>query len=51
MTASNPVHRHGKKRFPGKPIRYLILTHHMSIHVSGMRTYVPRAATIVVGKW
>jgi len=39
-----------KKRFPGKPIRYLILTHHHVDHVSGMRTYAAEGATIVVGK-
>jgi glyoxylase-like metal-dependent hydrolase (beta-lactamase superfamily II) len=39
-----------KKRYPGKPIRYLILTHHHVDHVSGMRTYAAEGATIVVGK-
>ncbi len=39
-----------KKRFPGKPIRYLILTHHHVDHVGGMRTYAAEGAAIVVGK-
>jgi glyoxylase-like metal-dependent hydrolase (beta-lactamase superfamily II) len=39
-----------KKRYPGKPVRYLILTHHHVDHVSGMRTYAAEGATIVVGK-
>jgi glyoxylase-like metal-dependent hydrolase (beta-lactamase superfamily II) len=39
-----------KKRYPGKPIRYLILTHHHVDHVSGMRAYAAEGATIVVGK-
>ena len=39
-----------KKRYPGKPIRYLILTHHHVDHVGGMRTYAAEGATIVVGK-
>jgi glyoxylase-like metal-dependent hydrolase (beta-lactamase superfamily II) len=39
-----------KKRYPGKPIRYLILTHHHVDHVSGVRTYASEGATIVVGK-
>jgi glyoxylase-like metal-dependent hydrolase (beta-lactamase superfamily II) len=39
-----------KKRYPGKPIRYLILTHHHVDHVGGMRTYAAEGATIVVAK-
>jgi len=39
-----------KKKYPGKPIRYLILTHHHVDHVGGMRTYATEGATIVVGK-
>ena len=39
-----------KKRYPGKPIRYLILTHHHVDHLGGMRTYAAEGATIVIGK-
>ena len=39
-----------KKKYPGKPVRYLILTHHHVDHTSGMRTYAAEGATIVVGK-
>jgi len=39
-----------KKKYPGKPIRYLILTHHHVDHVSGMRTYAAEGATVVVSK-
>lgn len=39
-----------KKRYPGKPVRYLILTHHHVDHVGGMRTYAAQGAAIVVGK-
>ena len=39
-----------KKRYPGKSIRYLILTHHHVDHVGGMRTYAAEGATVVVGK-
>ena len=39
-----------KKRYPGKPIRYLILTHHHVDHVGGMRAYAAEGAAIVVGK-
>jgi glyoxylase-like metal-dependent hydrolase (beta-lactamase superfamily II) len=39
-----------KKHYPGKPIRYLILTHHHVDHVGGTRTYAAEGATILVGK-
>jgi len=39
-----------KKRYPGKPIRYLMLTHHHWDHASGARTYVAEGATVIVGK-
>src|SRR4029077_17854318 len=39
-----------KKKYPGKPIRYLILTHHHVDHVGGMRTYAAEGATIVMAK-
>ena len=39
-----------KKKYPGKPIRYLILTHHHVDHVGGMRTYAAAGATIVMAK-
>ena len=37
-----------KQKFPGKPIKYLILTHHHMDHTGGMRTYAAEGATIVV---
>ena len=37
-----------KKKYPGKPIRYLVLTHHHMDHTGGMRTYVAEGATIIV---
>jgi glyoxylase-like metal-dependent hydrolase (beta-lactamase superfamily II) len=39
-----------KKRYPGKPIRYLMLTHHHWDHTSGARTYGAEGATFIVGK-
>ena len=39
-----------KKRYPGKPIRYLMMTHHHWDHASGARTYVAEGATVIVGK-
>jgi glyoxylase-like metal-dependent hydrolase (beta-lactamase superfamily II) len=39
-----------KARYPGKPIRYLMLTHHHWDHTSGARTYVAEGATVIVGQ-
>lgn len=36
-----------KETVPGKPIRYLVLTHHHSDHAGGFREYVADGATIV----
>lgn len=36
-----------KETVPGKPIKYLVLTHHHSDHVGGFREYVGEGATIV----
>ena len=37
-----------KAKYPGKPIKYLVLTHHHMDHTGGMRSYVAEGATIVV---
>jgi glyoxylase-like metal-dependent hydrolase (beta-lactamase superfamily II) len=37
-----------KAKYPGKPIKYLILTHHHMDHTGGMRTYVADGATVIV---
>ena len=42
------VDRAAKAKYPGKPIKYLVLTHHHMDHTGGMRTYVAEGATIVV---
>jgi glyoxylase-like metal-dependent hydrolase (beta-lactamase superfamily II) len=36
-----------KRLIPGKPIRYLVNTHHHVDHSGGLRTYVAEGATIV----
>jgi len=37
-----------KAKYPGKPVKYLIQTHHHMDHSGGLRTYVAEGATIVV---
>ena len=39
-----------RTRFPNKPIKYLVLTHHHIDHVAGYRTFVADGATLVVGR-
>ncbi len=36
-----------KETVPGKPVKYLVLTHHHSDHAGGFREYVAAGATIV----
>jgi hypothetical protein len=37
-----------KARYPGKPIKYLVLTHHHMDHTGGSRAFVAEGATVVV---
>ena len=37
-----------KAKYPGKPVRYLVLTHHHMDHTGGTRTYVAEGAKVVV---
>src|SRR5215510_2141074 len=37
-------------KYPGKPIKYLVLTHHHMDHAGGIRAYAAAGATIVVGQ-
>ena len=39
-----------KAKYPEKPIRYLVLTHHHMDHAGGLRAYAAQGATLVVGK-
>src|SRR6188768_493887 len=37
-----------KARYPGKPIKYLVLTHHHMDHTGGTRTFMAEGATVIV---
>src|SRR5947199_1514645 len=37
-----------KAKYPGKPIKYLVQTHHHMDHSGGMRTYIAEGATVLV---
>lgn len=36
-----------KKIFPGKPIKYIAVTHHHDDHAGGIRTYIAEGATLI----
>ena len=38
------------RSFPGKPIRWLVLTHHHMDHAGGIRALLAEGATLVVGQ-
>ena len=38
-----------KAKYLGKPIKYLVLTHHHMDHTGGTRAYVAEGATVVTG--
>jgi glyoxylase-like metal-dependent hydrolase (beta-lactamase superfamily II) len=38
-----------KAKYPGKPIRYLVLTHHHMDHMGGTKSFVAEGAAVIVG--
>jgi glyoxylase-like metal-dependent hydrolase (beta-lactamase superfamily II) len=47
---SNQVIEMAAQKYPGKPFRYVVLTHHHIDHTGGLRAFSAQGATIVVGK-
>jgi glyoxylase-like metal-dependent hydrolase (beta-lactamase superfamily II) len=47
---TNMVLALARTKYPGKPVKYLILTHHHMDHTGGIRAYAAQGATIVTGK-
>jgi glyoxylase-like metal-dependent hydrolase (beta-lactamase superfamily II) len=47
---SNWILAAAKAKYPEKPIRYLVLTHHHMDHVGGLRAYAAQGVALVVGK-
>ena len=47
---SNWLLNAARSKYPGKPVKYLVLTHHHMDHIGGLRAYAAQGATIVVGK-
>ena len=47
---SNWVLNAARAKYPGKPVKYLVLTHHHMDHAGGLRAYAAQGASLVVGK-
>ena len=47
---TNMVLALARTKYPGKPVKYLVLTHHHMDHTGGIRAYAAQGATIVTGK-
>jgi len=47
---SNWILAAAKAKYPEKPVRYLVLTHHHMDHVGGLRAYAAQGVALIVGK-
>ena len=45
---SRAVIEAAKAKFPGKPIKYVVLTHHHMDHTGGTRAFIAEGATVIV---
>ena len=44
---SDTVIKRVKELIPGKPIRYVVMTHHHGDHIGGLRSYIAEGATVI----
>src|SRR5207302_3399614 len=49
-SAANWILSAAHAKYPGKPVKYLVLTHHHMDHAGGLRAFAAQGATIVTGK-
>ena len=47
---SNWVLGQARAKYPNKPVKFLVLTHHHMDHTGGLRAYAAQGATLVVGR-
>jgi len=47
---SNWVLNAARTKYPNKPVKFLVLTHHHMDHAGGLRAYAAQGATLVVGR-
>src|SRR5262245_61475230 len=46
----NWILKAARTKYPNKPVKFLVLTHHHMDHAGGVRAFAAQGATIVVGQ-